>query len=103
MRTPVQTVHLPLLRSQALRESVVLMILVVPARVVGRRQQNDDSPIDESIFRLPASRGAVALLLPLPSFLRHDPSLYHAATPPRLVLLATLPILRSAGSILPRL
>src|SRR6266567_8252274 len=74
MRTPVQAVHLGLLRRQALRERIVFVIPIVLARIESARQQDERRAISENLlltlFRTTA-------LLPLSSFFRHNSSLYH--------------------------
>jgi hypothetical protein len=76
MRAPVKTVHRGLFRRQALRESIVLMVPVMPARDECARQQDHHNTISEDLLGFSITR-SVALLLPLSTFLRHDSSLYH--------------------------
>src|ERR1035437_202607 len=71
VRTPVEAVHPGLLRCQALRERIVLVISVVPASYERSCQQDQDAAVNEDFLRPSVTRTATALFLPFPPFFRH--------------------------------
>src|SRR5580692_10224743 len=108
VRTPIQPIHLRLLRCQTLCKSIVAMIAVVPAPGVSQNKQHHNPAPHQPLPRLwICLRRSHPLLVPLSPLFRHDSLpprfqfLYHGLKPPRPALRAAHPTPRNAASTLP--